>query len=90
VTSSAAAGIPELLASRLLPEQVEQDTAWRAALLPGGSIAPQHAGEFFKQVESQVRRCGPVSASLWFCCGAVMAQQMHRLPAALLWTPGAV
>jgi triosephosphate isomerase len=55
-------GIPELLASRLLPEQVEQDAAWRAALLPGGSIAPQNASEFFKQVESQVRLCG---ASSW-------------------------
>jgi hypothetical protein len=42
---------------------VEQDTAWRAALLPGGSIAPQNAGEFFKQVESQVR-CGCV-AVVW-------------------------
>jgi hypothetical protein len=57
-----AAGLPELLASRLLPEQVEQDAAWRAALLPGGNIAPQNVNELFHKVEQQVWAAGLAAA----------------------------
>uniref|UniRef100_A0A383VKB3 Uncharacterized protein n=1 Tax=Tetradesmus obliquus TaxID=3088 RepID=A0A383VKB3_TETOB len=47
--------VPELLASRLLPGQVEQDAGWRAGMLPpGGSLGPGSDVELFRRVREQV------------------------------------
>ncbi|KAF6262861.1 hypothetical protein COO60DRAFT_1699022 [Scenedesmus sp. NREL 46B-D3] len=76
--------LPELLASRLLPEQVEQDTAWRAALVPGGSIAPQAVNDFFTKVEQQTTELHNAVGWLTNVNHAISRDTPRELPAGVL------
>lgn len=68
-------GVPELLASRLLPEQVEQDAGWRAGMLPpGGSLGPGSDVELFRRVREQVRGGGGAAAG----CGSTHIEWFLR------------
>lgn len=58
---AAAAALPEMLASRLLPDQVEQEAAWKAAM-PGGlqqlAAQPREAMDYANDQVGDVGRSG--------------------------------